>query len=331
LASRFIITGDIHLNLSNHASFEVGRFNQYIDTLCATGDEDTILVLNGDIFDKAKPTPPEVRLFYSAIEKLNKHFYHIYLVPGNHEEYSHKTTWYDYYPVVGFTLANSLSLPVNEDTCVHMVSHPNLSDILTQPTEEHTTNILFSHYRSAMGILTEEVDNAEVSKKYDYTILSDLHFHYRPYHNIEYTSAPYNIHYTEEVDNGFIELTILGKDFKSTYTPVYLPNKLKLTMSAKDYLKRVPTLSEEHFYKVTVKGSFDELKSLTAPYNVILNTVVLDADEEVLDESEVIPTNTVLDINEALIRLTIQYGGFPEDKFTEIGNSLLEDVVKETL
>jgi hypothetical protein len=325
-----IITGDIHLNLSNNKPFEESRFIQYMDVLYRQGKESLnayILVLNGDIFDKAKPSPQEVKLFYKSIDRLSEVYNDIWIIPGNHENLTTDKTWYDYYPEIGYTLMHNEIIDIFGKFTIHAISHVNIKLLKEPPIVPNRTNILLSHYRSDVGVITAEVDNDIVSDKFEYAVLSDIHFHYQPRHNITYTSTPYNAHYTEKVDNGYIRLVLEDTgEYTSEFIPVDLPNKIKMVMPVSRYHKIIDTLDPRHLYKITVKGSFDELKELEGSSNVILNTIILDADEEVIEEDVTISDNSIIDFEEAIIRLTLELGGLPEDKFVPIANDILKGV-----
>lgn len=327
MATTLIITGDIHLNLSNNPSFEKMRYEKYIHLLVQTGREtpNSILILNGDIFDKAKPTPEEVKIFYASIQQLNTVYKRILVIPGNHEDLSHKKTWFDFYPAVGYEVKH-YDKEVIDGVVFNFVSHANIGAIGTIDIDPKSNNILVSHYRSEMGFITTEVDNDYVSSTFDLTILSDIHFNYKPRENIVYTSSPYNTHYTEKVANGFIKLTVRDGAVDYKFTEVNLPNKIKLTMTVKRYLDTVETLDESNLYKINVKGTFEELQKLPTYDNVILNTIIVEANEDILDEEVVVDDNSVIDFSNAIINLSLELGGLPEGKFRKIGEDVLKGV-----
>jgi DNA repair exonuclease SbcCD nuclease subunit len=233
----FVVTGDIHLNLNRLTEFERDRFISYFDILREEAillreeGKIPILVLNGDIFDRSKPTYEEIGLFYEQVGIVSEVYDEVFIITGNHEELGGKKSLYNYIPEHGYKYIKVGSYVLGEVT-VWMVGHTHL-DIIPKVEPKNVKNILLSHYRSDIGFAKEEVHNDYVESAYDYSILSDIHYKFFPRENIEYTSSPYSITFSkEDFIGGYNVLTVHNNDFVVETRDVYLPNKLKINIDA---------------------------------------------------------------------------------------------------
>ncbi len=269
-STKFIIIGDIHLNTSKFPDFEKQRLYYIVNKL--NEQEADFIVLNGDIIDKAYPTLEDIQLFYKFVTKLKKP---VFLLPGNHEEVSLKATCYDYLPHINFTFLKKGIFSIFNYN-FYMISHPYIHLLPMIQVDKNKHNILISHYRSELRFASSEVDNNNVSRKFDYTILSDIHSHFKPnpFNNIEYTSSPTSIKFEPEVENGFILAELKNNDFEFNFIELFEFKKIKLVMfNKKDYSAILTTLDlhKNNLYKI-VSGfplTEKEKQILTAFPNVI--------------------------------------------------------------
>ena len=275
---RIVTTGDIHINLRKYPEFERDRLLKYSEVLCEAAEgfydpkevHTSILILNGDIFDRAKPTYEEVGLFYEFLELLEWAYDDIYLISGNHEELSSDKTIYSYLPEYIYKYVKVGSIEIGDDLTVWLVGHPYLDYIYkTQP--KNVRNILISHYRSGLDIAEDEVDNDYVEKTYDRAILSDIHYKLSPKPNIMYTSSPYSINFVKDKEYYGFDILVVDDEGEIThYSPVIeLPSKYKLiysgdssVLSLKEFLK--DNISPQNLYKL----------ELLVPHSSLLEEVI---------------------------------------------------------
>jgi len=251
---KVVVFGDIHLKINEKEDFYERRFFNLIQVI--KKEVPDILILNGDILDKANPSWYELKKFYEWIEKANNFVKNkIILISGNHEDLSKNECLYDYLPQINFEYVDKGFLRVTNDITFWFVSHHKIFEIYKLKNEFFTDiNILFSHYRSAINVyMTNEIDNVFVSKTFDYAILSDIHQHYKPAVNIEYTSSPYSVVFDDREDFGYIVLNVENKNYKVKWKQLNLPNLVKLVIKEEkdiDKLKLVLKQNKKDVFKV---------------------------------------------------------------------------------
>ncbi len=266
------ISGDIHLNLRSNDSevilFEYDRFLKLFKEF-SENDSD-IIILNGDIFDKAKPSFKEIGLFYEGLELLKNKT--VFVVEGNHEELSKTQTTFDYLPEVNFRRIKADVLTFNS-TYLWLVGHPHIDNIKKDllPIMYDKKNILISHYRSDIGYADAEVDNEMVSNRFDDAILSDIHYRLSPADNIQYTSSPYGIHFTPDKDYGYCTVSISKKGYNIEFKKLLLPSKAKVTTTTEDLKETLKQLEKSFLYNIEVSGksSSEHLDELNKYSNVV--------------------------------------------------------------
>ena len=306
--TNILITGDLHINYRLSKPFEEMRLAKLKNSLKAAVNQqqNNILILSGDIFDKPKPTYEELAVFYDFLEELKEDF-DIYVIAGNHEELSKKKTLFDYIPQHNFTYIKYSHMYINDITLT-LVGHPYL-ELIDIDYEMGEKKILISHYRSDIGFAEAEIDNNMVSEKYDMTILSDIHYDYEPYENIIYTSSPYSIHFEKtHVWHGFVKLEITENDYKVSRIATdfgYKVSKELLNTEVKDYL--LAFVEEDTFYNLKITGELDsDTVELLRSYPNVIFSVSMDEEytiiEEVVDELENGSNENILEVLENLLK-----------------------------
>lgn len=300
--TKISISGDIHLNLrsanESYIDWERDRFIALFNTL-ASDDSDTV-VLSGDIFDKAKPTFQEIGLLYEGIELLSDKV--VYIIDGNHEELSDTTTTFDYLPQAGYTRIKADVLTF-DSTYIWLVGHPHI-DLITKdllPIMYDKKNILISHYRSDIGYAKEEVDNELVSRRFDDTILSDIHYRLTPADNIQYTSSPYGIHFTPDKDYGYCTLEISNDGYNIEFVKLSLPSKIKITTTVADLPDTLQQLDPTNLYNLEISGSSTSetlmlIGDTPCVSKFIFSELVVDDMEEIADDLKAAGDNSISEI-----------------------------------
>jgi len=296
-SANFVITGDWHINLSKHPEWHRDRLFKLVDSIAKTLSRKhnyyKIVVLNGDIFDRATPTLEEIGLFYELLTYLKESLVdkplHILLLAGNHEVLSKKQTTFDFLPRTAMFHYAKCALVTFGDTWFHLVGHPYIKYIEPN-TVLGKKNILFSHYRSELQFAAPEVDNDIVSKKYNLTILSDIHYDYSPRENIHYTSSPFSTKFIEvdsftlepSVVYGFYELSYSAGKISHKMTALDLPSKFKCTLNKEEeiitFINAIREQTTNHIYKVVLSFTpSSELLSQLKAEEKIVNVVIQDA------------------------------------------------------
>lgn len=325
--SKITVSGDIHLNMRSNISennaWERERFLLLFTEFA--GNDSNIIILNGDIFDKAKPTFLEIGVFYEGIQKLKDKT--VYIVEGNHEELSTKSTTFDFLPEAGFSRikADCLSFP---HVYLWLVGHPYISNIEKDllPIMYDKKNILISHYRSDIGYAKEEVDNSIVSSRFDDAVLSDIHYRLFPADNIQYTSSPYGIHFTPDKDYGYCTIDATKPNYKIDFIKLDLPCKVKLTVKADTLKDTVKQLDKANRYNLEVLGeaTTDNLSQISDRSEVSKFTFSGLGGEEsvkdITDDMKVLANSTLEDI----IMQSIADVDFTEKQFSRAKTILSE-------
>ena len=252
------IAGDIHLSLRNKdlEEWERDRFLQLFTTLANDGSD--IVVLSGDIFDKAVATLFEIAVFFEGIDILKSAGKEVVIIDGNHEELSKDQTTFDMLPHEGFKRIKADCIEF--DYCyVWLVGHPHIKYLESPdfPMIRDRDNILISHYRSDIGFAPEEIDNSKISDMFSDVILSDIHFKLQPADNIRYTSSPYGITYTTKKEYGYVQLLIEEDTYEIRDIELNLPSKEKITVKKDELDDTLAGLDDQNRYKIEVIGESD--------------------------------------------------------------------------
>ena len=271
---KIVVTGDIHINTNRFQEFELERLTYLQKNI--NKQKPDLVILNGDILDKAKPTLQDLQLFYKFTSGIKST---IFLIAGNHEELSIRETCYDFIPELNYTYIPSGKLEY-KDWKLLFVSHHRLNEI-----KDLRGDILFTHYRSAVNIhTTDEYNNKLVSEKFKITFLSDIHQKMNPYMNILYTSSPNSLKFNKEVDTyGFYVIT-LDDDIKYEYKALEKYSKQRLVVSESN-IEDVKAVLNKHtswLFKLSLSDS--NLKNEFKNYNNIVGFDLLSVDE--YDEKE---------------------------------------------
>jgi len=324
---KIIVTGDIHINFSKNTDWEIDRFIQFINTL--KQHQADLLVLNGDIFDKPKPSFLEIKYFYYMINELKDFFDKIVVISGNHEDINHKETTFDFLPEKDFVYFKN-DVIKHKNFTLYFVSHYKLNEIKDIEVSDKI-NILFSHFRSSIGMIKQETDVNYISKTFDYTIASDIHLHYKPYDNIEYTSQPYTTAFDIQRDTGFIKLTLEGKTYKVDYIKTNkLPQKIKLNLSVEEYLQVYKSLDDKNLYKIFISGTTEQLQDLPKPKNVEFQYQTLLDEEDIEELVEDLKGSGNVDVIDTLFSI-VKKSGELDEKSIKAGEEILNAIRKGVL
>jgi hypothetical protein len=338
--TKIVVSGDIHINLRGDYEFEKNRvmllgqeiLEQGLEFLEGTPKGNFLVILSGDIFDKAKPSFEEIGLFYEFLAVFSE-IADVFVIAGNHEELG-KNTVFDFIPEHGYKYIKYSEIQFNDDWSFFLIGHPYI-DMICGTLPLNTKNVLVSHYRSDIGVAPSEVDNDCVSERFDLTFLSDIHYQYRPYENIIYTSSPYSIHYTSDFEEkyGFIVINISGNELKFFNRILTFPSKILLEFEG-ETLENIYeickiAINPDNIYKVVVHDFYDErfVSSMRDYKNV--KVVFKEPEDEDMDFTEIVDSiqektnDTLVDVVDKLVRST----GEVTDKVADKGKEMLEGLV----
>jgi len=319
---KILFVSDIHLKLRKEAEFEKNRFEKLFDFI--EQQEVDVVILGGDIFDFKNPTLDEISVFYENVLKLPQD---VIVISGNHETIDNETSTFTKLPQFGFKYYDITEEPLEyKNYHLYFVSHHNIKKIKNLKTKSTHYNVLFSHIRSNIGMIKQEIDVRRISKKFDQVFLGDIHIQYDPFDNVHYCGSPYTIQFEPQRQTGcfLIELKDEGVDYKFIDLS-WLPQKIKLVATCKEYNNLVQALSKDNLYKIYLSCSVEEQFDVNVPKNVtIVFDKVIENIEEKVDE---IVSFDGMDIVDALIELVQQDESITPEIFQK-GVELLKDVTK---
>jgi len=317
--TKILFVSDIHLNLRKNKEWEYNRFMMLADFLIQSHAD--ILVLGGDIFDKANPTLDEIAAFYEFINKLQK-FKKIYVISGNHEDLSHKETTFHKIPIVGFEYFDFTEEPIKlEKYHLYFVSHHRIKEISKLYPKDKS--VIFSHIRASVGMIKEEIPVKKFMKKFDYAFLGDIHIPLQ-FYNVHYCGSPYTIHFEPKRSTGIFCITIVGDKLNwRNIDTSHLPQKILLETTLDEYDKLLKTLSPLNLYKIRVNSFSDSIPNLTAPKNVQIEVVQKFDEETTKEQTLKLQKEGQIDVFTTLLEL-LKLNDATEEQLEKAQNLLLE-------
>jgi len=278
--AKFLAFADIHINSSKYLEYEEEKLRLILKAILSHPEIDH-LVLAGDIFDKAKPTLQDIKLFYDFIHKLPEH--HIDIIGGNHDPQTFK-----YLPHTNFTY-------YHETTTVGDITFIPWAQV---HEELPPSPICISHARCSIPPhITEEVDISKFAGTYELTILGDIHSPVAPYENVVYTSSPVPIHFRalKKDSTGYLEVDISTRSYTRHYINGLAKIKIMTTaFKLGDTVKALKKAPGYNLYKVVVEDYPEKLLNIQRyatnsikiePKIIIDNSDVTDKVAKVLDQS----------------------------------------------
>jgi len=245
-----IIFADIHINTSKFLSYEEQKINLIIDNVNKHADV-TNVIFAGDVFDKARPTLLDIKLFYKLIESINKP---IEIINGNHDH-----SVFNFLPEAGFKYYDGI---VKRDNFL-FIPWTKIHEL----TDEHKdpNSVAISHARCTIPPhIVEEVDISQFSKWFHTTILGDIHQPFSPYPNVHYTSSPVPIHFSTYKKNATGYIKINNETFEIERHFINDIGKVKLITTADMISQTIMhrCTSPKNLYKLVVQDAPEKLQGI---------------------------------------------------------------------
>lgn len=288
---KLLCVGDIHIKVRSGVptKWQVERYQALFQMLIAhCRMHKASLVIAGDTLNTTDPSPRELHLLLDFLHDLNEAGVQVFLASGNHETMARGESILDYLALDRFpNLTYRPAWNVNvQGVTLHLLNHDSLESTKRPPIEDGRFNVLISHFRCNVDkFIREETDVAALTAPYDLTVAGDIHDSLN-FDDVWYTNCPVNSKFTPKPSCGYlmVEIDPKAKTYNATRVKVELPNlrSVECAVAELDSLD----LSDTDFYKVTVNGTPEELRTVTAhPSNVRLAKVPSTTD--VLGESAV--------------------------------------------
>lgn len=310
-----VCLGDLHISLRGNEAFEARRLTSI--ALELNSRSEPTLILLGDVFDRNKPSLPEIQLFYQFVSSLQ--FKEIFIISGNHDP-----TVFQYLPQTNFTY---LQDPTIIDDCI-FVGYNNLERFMNDGVFTDKSKILFTHARCTIEpFIKEEVDFSLLSEKYDMVILGDIH---HP------CATPSNVYYTyEPTNNSFVKYKKKTTGYLVIDTELRKVQRIFPELPHKDILKVntveglddiISELPRENLYKITVEAPLaDKVKLTDYWHNVIwdfIPQIDIVQQEEEIELKQLV--NRKVSIEDTLLQHTQTTYKFSLDTMNQIKRRLRE-------
>jgi len=263
---RVLFTADWHIKIGQRKvpkEWQTNRFHLLVDELNKVSCD--LLVIAGDIFDKAEASLEEIEFYFELIAKL---VHKTIIFSGNHEA---KTKTYG----ILHNLAEETSRCNPLVTVVTDAYRSDAFDIvdfyeLHKPKwEPRKSNTLFTHVRAALPEHMKQKPEIDLSKfdGYDIVFAGDLHSHKMSQQTfagtpIIYPGSPLTTSFHRkpaEGDNGYIILDTDTGDW-TWHSLEYLPQLIRKTVS------RVEDMEEDPYNRVIyeLEGDLSSLGKVKA-------------------------------------------------------------------
>ena len=263
----YSIISDLHINSSN-LLYEQNRIEVLVEILLQTESVNSILIFNGDTFDRNRPTLDDIKIFYHMIDRLSS-IYRIYISAGNHD-YS----CFHYLPHTNFTYIDGI---LDLDEHIRIVSWNNIHTYTKGKfSEDAHDKILVTHARCTIEpYIKEEVDIKKLYTNHKAVILGDIHRPLKLSANCMYTASPSSVTYVipKAKQHGYIKVS---SSLEISRHFLDIPNKIKLTYNSVDEcLIAIKNLSKTNLYKLSVKDTPENLVRLRdlKDKNIILDPI----------------------------------------------------------
>jgi DNA repair exonuclease SbcCD nuclease subunit len=311
----FIISGDIHLKIKSDIpeQWQIDRYRELwnaYEQLCHYYDAS--LILSGDIFHDHKISSKEMMLFIELITHLTCVGIDIYIIDGNHDYSDPNNTTLEHFRPLFDTISANTDKSVGTvtyrsewyeelapNTVFNFLGHSALKK--DKPLlHARKTNILISHFRPTINeFIKEEIDVKDFTNGFDYCFVSDIHTDLAIDGRIIYTNAPCNSSFESSPKCGCLLVTVDSGKVDWKRVPLTLPNLVQITCTPAEFELGL-NLDPKHFYRVTVNGSAEELRSIKTDST---NVKLLKVPEDVETYTDVDDCSEVRDeaIEEALV------------------------------
>jgi len=300
--TKLVITGDWHIRIKPDIpeAWQINRYHLLFDEvirICL--EHGARLVLSGDILDRNRPSLVELQLVTRFLNRCDVNNLTTYLISGNHESLGLGTSTYDYLSpflskleYVHYNPSNEIFVPLENDVDLYLVGHPALPSYEAGDLRTDKTNILVSHFRCTVNqFIQEELDVAKFIEPFDTCYASDIHMPLDLYDGkLKYTNHPLNSCFEAKAECGLLLVEANGAGLKDTRIKLSLPNLVQVTTTAADY---EDTLDDVDYYRIEVKGSPDELRSITTASANTKLLKVPDVVSEYVAETETEEINNV--------------------------------------
>ena len=270
-----LVTGDFHIKDLTQSSYDTWQYKMFISSfknVIKIIEKHNIkkLILLGDTFD-VPPKGKSLELFAKFMSMLKPYNLEIDMIDGNHCLLGGQgKRYYCEYMKEYFKL--NYDIKVKEYEQIGDILYCNHKHINRLEKLSKKVKIVYSHFRSNIPPISDEIDTTALQKNAELVILGDIH-HLNKKGNIVYTSSPTDTHFSSsnELEAHTPSVLLLNEntlnwEWESVLTTKY--RKYKRTFaSTESFLANVESMREDfntnhNFYKVVIQDRKAKLNTL---------------------------------------------------------------------
>ena len=305
---KILFTADLHIKVGQKnvpRDWQKARFLSFFDKFCEQAKDADLVIIGGDIFDKA-PNLEELNLYFNLVTRLPTK---TYIYDGNHEATRKGSTFFEVLKGVTERLNNNITVVLGAQQIeeqgekIDFLPYTELYKLKTDAFLELDSSLLCTHVRADIPPhVTAEVD-LNLFNRWKTVLAGDLHSYTNSQRNILYPGSPLTTSFhRKEVKTGVILFDT--KNHSHEWLPLNLPQLLRKTVQ--DPADAVPT--EFHHTIYEIEGSSLELADVDTKNDLIDKklvtreyTATLDLGNKTIREEAIIYLEEILAMSGAEI------------------------------
>jgi len=309
---KILFTADLHIKVGQKnvpKEWQKNRFSMFFKELCILAERADIIILGGDIFDKA-PNLEELKLYFELVACLP---IDTYIYDGNHEATRKGHTFFETLKPVTEALNPKVNIILGTTQLVigkekiDFLPYTELYKIGKDEFTELDSDLLCTHVRADIPPhVVAEVD-LQFFKRWTTVLAGDLHSYTNSQRNILYPGSPLTTSFhRKEVKTGV--LLFDTEDHSHEWIVLNLPQLAKKTIS--DPSDAVPTPFHHTIYEiegtsleladVDSKNDLIDKKLVTREYSATLDLGNKDMREELIIYLKEIQSLSGLEVSKVL-------------------------------
>jgi len=207
---KILYTADLHIKLGQKnvpKEWQKSRFKKFFEEFCILAEDADLVILGGDIFDRA-PNLEELELYFQLVTRLPTK---TYIYDGNHEATRKGHTFFEALKPVTEALNKNVTILLGAQQIeeggqkIDFIPYTDLYKLKTDQFSDLTSDLLCTHVRGDIPPhVTAEVD-LTLFNKWKTVLAGDLHSYSNSQRNILYPGSPLTTSFhRKEVKTGVI-------------------------------------------------------------------------------------------------------------------------------
>jgi len=266
---KILFTADLHIKLGQKnvpRDWQKDRFNTFFKEFCVLAEDADLVIIGGDIFDKA-PNLEELQLYFQLVTGLGTR---TIIYDGNHEATRKGHTFFETLKPVTEALNPNVEILLGAQQIsigkevIDFLPYTDIYKLKTDAFPELNSTLLCTHVRADIPPhVTAEVD-LTLFKRWTTVLAGDLHSYSNSQRNILYPGSPLTTSFhRKEVKTGVILFDTT--DHSHSWIELKLPQLIRKTVSDPD--EAVPTSYHHTIYEI--EGSSLALADVDTKNNLI--------------------------------------------------------------